>query len=135
LATAAIATSDTSQKAGFWIRVVAYLIDAVLLYIVQYILGLILQDAGGIVSLVVQIAYFVYFWSGQGGGQTVGMRVFGLRVIRTDGSALTITQAAIRWVGLLVSFLCLAIGVIWVAFDANKQGWHDKIASTYVLKK
>jgi uncharacterized RDD family membrane protein YckC len=135
LATAAIAISDTSPKAGFWIRVVAYLIDAVLLYIVQYILGLILQDAGGIVSLVVQIAYFVYFWSGQGGGQTVGMRVFGLRVIRTDGSALTITQAAIRWVGLLVSFLCLAIGVIWVAFDANKQGWHDKIASTYVVKK
>jgi len=135
LATAAIATSDTSQKAGFWIRLVAYLIDGVLLYVVNYILGLVLQDAGGIVSFVVNIAYFVYFWSGQGGGQTVGMRVFGLRVIRTDGSALTITQALIRWVGLLVSFLCLLIGVIWVAFDANKQGWHDKIASTYVVKK
>lgn len=62
------------------------------------------------------------------------MRVLDLKVIRTDGSALTLTQALIRYVGLFVSFLVLAIGVIWVAFDANKQGWHDKIAGTYVVR-
>src|SRR2546428_12746755 len=144
MATATMA-ADTGQKAGFWtktlesrcdfaLRFFAYLIDAVLLTIVTYILGLVLRDAGGFVSFVINIAYFVYFWSSMGGGQTPGMRVFGLRVIRTDGSALTITQALIRWVGLFVSILVIFIGVIWVAFDPNKQGWHDKIASTYVVK-
>src|SRR3989441_3405472 len=101
MATATMA-ADTGQKAGFWIRAIAYLIDAVILLVVQYILGLVLRDAAGVVSFVIGIAYFVYFWSASGGGLTPGMRVFGLRVIRTDGSALTITQAAIRYGRLLV---------------------------------
>jgi uncharacterized RDD family membrane protein YckC len=45
-----------------------------------------------------------------------------------------VTGAIIRYVGLILAFLCLLIGIIWVAFDANKQGWHDKIAGTYVVK-
>ncbi|TME92124.1 MAG: RDD family protein [Chloroflexi bacterium] len=134
MATATMA-ADTGQKAGFWIRAIAYLIDAVILLVVQYILSLVLRDAAGIVSFVVGIAYFVYFWSASGGGMTPGMRVFGLHVIRTDGSALTITQAVIRYVGLIVAAIPFAIGLIWVAFDSNKQGWHDKIASTYVVKR
>jgi len=35
---------------------------------------------------------------------------------------------------LIVSVECIFIGVIWAAFDANKQGWHDKIAGTYVIR-
>jgi len=130
MATATMA-ADTGQKAGFWIRAIAYLIDAVILLVVQYILSLVLRDAAGIVSFVVGIAYFVYFWSASGGGMTPGMRVFGLH----DGSGLTITQAVIRYVGLIVAAIPFAIGLIWVAFDSNKQGWHDKIASTYVVKR
>jgi len=86
------------------------------------------------INTLVGVLYFCYFWSGQGGGQTLGMRVLNLKVVRTDGSALTILQAFIRYIGLIISFFCLLIGVIWVAFDANKQGWHDKIASTYVIR-
>ena len=58
MATATMA-ADTGQKAGFWIRAIAYLIDAVILLVVQYILSLVLRDAAGIVSFVVGIAYFV----------------------------------------------------------------------------
>ena len=57
-----------------------------------------------------------------------------IRVIRTDGSDLSISQALIRYVGFVISAICLLIGLIWAAFDANKQGWHDKIAGTYVVK-
>jgi uncharacterized RDD family membrane protein YckC len=64
----------------------------------------------------------------------VGDKLLSLRVIRTDGSDLTIVQALIRYVGLFISFIVIFIGVIWVAFDPNKQGWHDKIAGTYVVK-
>jgi uncharacterized RDD family membrane protein YckC len=62
------------------------------------------------------------------------MRVLNIKVVRTDGSALTILQAFIRYIGLIVSVACIFIGVIWAAFDANKQGWHDKIAGTYVIR-
>jgi uncharacterized RDD family membrane protein YckC len=80
------------------------------------------------------IRYFCYFWSEQGGGQTLGMRVLNIKVVRTDGSSLTLLQAFISYLGLVASIACLFIGAIWAAFDANKQGWHDKIASTYVSR-
>jgi uncharacterized RDD family membrane protein YckC len=120
----ATALGITTNKAGFWIRTFAYIIDGI---------GRDSTASSGL-NLLLGLAYFAYFWSAQGGGQTLGMRVFNLKVVRTDGSALTITQALIRYIGLFISFVCLFIGVIWVAFDADKQGWHDKIAGTYVIR-
>ncbi|MGH2489979.1 MAG: RDD family protein [Candidatus Limnocylindria bacterium] len=139
MAVEATAISATSNKGGFWIRTFAYIIDAIGVGIVSGIIGSILgggatgTTANG-VSFLLGLAYFCYFWSSNGGGQTLGMRVLDLKVVRTDGSALTLTQAVIRYLGLFVSFLCIFIGVIWVAFDADKQGWHDKIAGTYVIR-
>ena len=133
----ATALGITTNKAGFWIRTFAYIIDGIGIGIVSGIISSITSSgatASNGLNLLIGLAYFAYFWSAQGGGQTLGMRVFNLKVIRTDGSALTLTQALIRYVGLFVSFLCFAIGVIWVAFDAEKQGWHDKIAGTYVVR-
>ncbi|MDP9320473.1 MAG: RDD family protein [Chloroflexota bacterium] len=89
---------------------------------------------GNGLNLLVGVAYYVYFWSAYGHGQTLGNRALSIRVVKTDGSELTITDAFVRYLGLLLSFFCLFIGVIWVAFDANKQGWHDKIANTYVVR-
>jgi uncharacterized RDD family membrane protein YckC len=137
MAAEATALGVTTNKAGFWIRTFAYIIDGIGIGIVSGIISSITSSgatASNGLNLLIGLAYFVYFWSAQGGGQTLGMRVFNLKVIRTDGSALTLTQALIRYVGLFISFVCFAIGVIWVAFDAEKQGWHDKIAGTYVVR-
>jgi uncharacterized RDD family membrane protein YckC len=140
MAVEATAVSAISSKAGFWIRTFAYLIDAIGIGIVSGIIASIIGGGGPAgttsngLSFLFGLAYFVYFWSAQGGGQTLGMRVLNLKVIRTDGSALTMTQGLIRYLGLFVSFIVLLIGVIWVAFDADKQGWHDKIAGTYVIR-
>ena len=139
MAVEATAVSATSNRAGFWIRTFAYIIDAIGVGIVSGAIAAIIgggptgTTSNGL-NVLFGLAYFVYFWSAQGGGQTLGMRVLNLKVIRTDGSMLTITQGLIRYIGLFVSFICLAIGVIWVAFDADKQGWHDKIAGTYVIR-
>ena len=128
-----------APKAGFWIRVLAFIIDSVILYVVNLIVGVVLNPSttgrSGIQTLL-GIIYFTYFWSASSmwPGQTVGDKLLNLRVIKTDGTDLTIVQAFIRYVGLFVSFLVIFIGVIWVAFDPNKQGWHDKIAGTYVIK-
>ncbi len=133
-----VATGVTGAKAGFWIRVGAYLIDVVIVLVVGSILNSILgvdpiAGANGLGQLI-SIVYFVVFWSSTGGGQTLGMRILNLKVIKTDGSELTLVQAVIRYVGLIISAIPFGIGLIWVAFDADKQGWHDKIAGTYVVK-
>ena len=55
-------------------------------------------------------------------------------MVKTTGSELTLVDAFLRYIGLIISFAVVFLGVVWVAFDANKQGWHDKIANTYVVK-
>jgi uncharacterized RDD family membrane protein YckC len=57
-----------------------------------------------------------------------------IRVVKTDGSYLDYPGAFLRYIGFFISCLVFLIGVIWAAFDAQKQGWHDKIAGTYVVK-
>jgi uncharacterized RDD family membrane protein YckC len=136
---AAASAAVTGAKAGFWIRVVAFIIDSILVGVINAIIAAILSSnttgRTGIQTLL-GIIYFSYFWSASSPwpGQTVGDKLLNLRVIRTDGSDLTIVQAFIRYIGLFISFIVIFIGVIWVAFDPNKQGWHDKIAGTYVVK-
>jgi len=128
-----------APKAGFWIRVLAFIIDSVILYVINLIVGVVLNPSAtgrsGIQTLL-GIIYFTYFWSASSlwPGQTVGDKFLNLRIIKTDGSDLSIVQAFIRYVGLVISFIVIFIGVIWVAFDPNKQGWADKIAGTYVVK-
>ena len=128
-----------APRAGFWIRVLAFLIDSVILAVINLVVNAVLNQSTtgrtGIQTLL-GIIYFTYFWSASSlwPGQTVGDKLLNLRVIKTDGSDLSIVQAFIRYVGLFISFIVILIGVIWVAFDPNKQGWHDKIAGTYVVK-
>ena len=126
-----------APKAGFWIRVLAFIIDSVILAVINLLVNAVLNQSTtgrtGIQTLL-GIIYFSYFWSASSlwPGQTVGDKLLNLRVIKTDGSDLSIVQAFIRYVGLFISFIVIL--VIWVAFDPNKQGWHDKIAGTYVVK-
>ncbi len=132
------ATASTGEKIGFLTRALALIVDAILVGIVTGILTSVLfsgeMGQGNAFGTILGLAYYVYFWSSAGGGQTLGMKALGIKVIKTDGSPLTVTGAIIRYVGLIISFVVFFIGVIWVAFDANKQGWHDKIAGTYVVK-
>ena len=129
----------TTEKAGFGTRFLAILIDSIGLSIVQTILGNILFANGGFtatfgLNALVSAAYFTYYWSKAGGGQTFGSRALHIKVVKTDGSLLDYNGAFIRLIGYLVSAYCFGIGLIWAAFDANKQGWHDKIAGTYVVR-
>jgi uncharacterized RDD family membrane protein YckC len=132
----------TGEKAGFWIRVGAYLIDAVILIVINFIVGLILGLVGlgktavpSAVGFIIGIAYFVYLWSASGGGQTIGQRALGLRVIKTDGTQLDFGRSLLRYVGLIIASIPIGLGLAWVGWDPQKQGWHDKIAGTYVVKR
>lgn len=139
MTTATMPTAITTEKAGWWTRFLAILIDSIGLGIVSAILSSLTggdatgRSANGLQTLL-GVAYFCYFWSSYGKGQTFGMRALNIKVVKTDGSQLDLIGAFIRYVGLIISIACLFIGVIWAAFDGQKQGWHDKIAGTYVVK-
>lgn len=122
------------EYAGFWIRLGAGVID---LLILVFVGGIILFASASpgflfIGELVISVAFFVGFWSWQ--GQTPGKMAVGIKAIRTDSSPITWTYALLRYAGYIVSALSLGIGFIWIAFDSHKQGFHDKIADTYVVK-
>jgi len=122
------------EYAGFWIRLGAGIID---LLILGFIVGIVACVFPSpiiciAVGLPVSVAHFVGFWAWR--GQTPGKMAMGIKVIRTDSSPLTWQSALLRYWGYIVSAMILFIGFIWIAFDSRKQGIHDKIADTYVVK-
>lgn len=81
----------------------------------------------------VQVLYFGLLWSRR--GASLGQELLGIEVRHeSDGSRITFKRGVLRVFGYLVSGLILDIGFIWAAFDPRKQGWHDKIAATVVVK-
>jgi uncharacterized RDD family membrane protein YckC len=137
-ATTMVAAS-TAEKAGWGTRALAILIDGIGIGIIAGAVSSILggdpkstQYQG--LSILFQAAYFTYFWSAAGRGQTLGSRALNIRVVKTDGSYLDYPGAFLRYIGFVIACAVFLIGVIWAAFDAQKQGWHDKIAGTYVVK-
>ena len=93
-----------------------------LLYVVLYLFA----------GLILSSVYFTYFHSAT--GQSIGKGLLKIKAIQTSGEPLNFKIAFIRWGGYFISGLAMYLGFLWVLFDKNKQGWHDKIAGTYVVK-
>ncbi len=51
-----------------------------------------------------------------------------------SGGAISLKQALLRYIGYYLSALPLGLGFLWMVWDKRKQGWHDKIAGTVVIK-
>jgi uncharacterized RDD family membrane protein YckC len=77
------------------------------------------------------ITYYVGFWTTS--GATLGKNIGGIKVVSTDGSSVSLGQALLRYLGYVMSGVALSLGFLWAAFDRRRQGWHDKIARTYVV--
>lgn len=131
--------------AGFWIRFVAYLIDWVILVGVQLLIslltggGLLNEQTGSILaiqnilSLIAGLAYFIGF-EGSRMQATPGKKALGLIVTDERGGRISYGRATGRYFAKILSGLILLIGYIMVAFTEKKQGLHDLIASTLVVK-
>ncbi|KTB47530.1 RDD family protein [Dehalogenimonas alkenigignens] len=143
------------EYAGFWRRFGAYIVDAfVIAAFSAFFEPLLWPDFGrvfeihtsfdatiwaaqanalaNVMSAILSGAYFAAFWVWR--GQTLGMMLLGMKVIRSDGTAVDAGHAVIRYLGYIVSIIPLFLGFVWIAFDSRKQGWHDKIADTVVIK-
>jgi uncharacterized RDD family membrane protein YckC len=133
---------------GFWIRALALILDALILGVLSSALlpltgigtmveiepnRFVVNYGANAVSTLLGLVYFIGFWSLR--GQTPGMMPFNMKVVRADdGGPVDLVRGLLRYVGLIISFAAILLGVIWVAFDSRKQGWHDKIAGTVVVR-
>lgn len=139
---------DTTEYtyAGFWIRVVASIIDTVIVSLVIFPITYVLSIMGlasltgetltawDFISLLLQVGFVVFCWLKFAG--TPGKRLLKLKVLdEQTGEHLTAGQAIIRYLGYIPSMLIFCLGLIWVGFDKKKQGWHDKMAKTVVVKE
>jgi uncharacterized RDD family membrane protein YckC len=137
-------------------RIVAFLIDVVLISILIRGIGWLLEDirmATGayfalpgltpadslsmtvqvtvVGGLMVSAGYLLFFWALA--GVTPGKGLMGLRIVTRDGHPLSLVRSVIRLFGYAVSLLLNALGYWWVAVDNWREAWHDKIARTTVI--
>ena len=120
---------DSLPRAGFWLRMGALLIDIVLVGIVSSLLH---RGEGGHLMLLLLAAYAAVMWKLR--GTTIGGIVCNLQVARLDGRPLDWATSIVRALGCLLSMVAAGLGFFWIAFDPEKQAWHDKIAGTVVVR-
>lgn len=137
--------------AGFWKRVAAQIIDAIILNIVGTILGLIITGSsmysirgGGIAAGRVagfEVVFVVIGWlyytllESSARQATVGKMALGIVVTDLQGKRISFGRANARFWGKIVSVVIIYVGFIMVAFTEKKQGLHDKMAETLVVNK
>lgn len=135
--------------AGFWIRFAALLIDGILLFIIFFIGGRLFVKGidygnGNIVITegqwwwsvwgIVSFLYYPVTWAWL--GETIGHRILGMEIRRVDdGQRPSAGQVIVRYIGYLICYITIGIGFIIAGFDARKQGLHDKIGGTVVVRK
>ena len=127
--------SASTNYAGFWIRFVAYIIDAIILAIPNFAIGMVVSiPVSNILSLVISGGYFIYFFSSEMMA-TPGKMAMGLIVTDGDGNRISAGTAATRWIGYFISAIVLLIGFFMIGFTEKKEGLHDKLAGTLVVYK
>lgn len=134
------------EYAGFWIRFGALLIDLVIMTIVLYIpLSFIYGEEYWLgdqfiygfwdvfLGYVVPIVATIWFWLRFFG--TPGKMATKLKIVDAKtGNKMSLGQAIGRYFAYIPAMLPLGLGLIWVGIDKKKQGWHDKLAGTVVVK-
>jgi uncharacterized RDD family membrane protein YckC len=153
--------AERVRVAGFWHRLVAGLLDMMILVacfiLLDVMVSLILRhplpklaqlgpdyvvdvavngDALAITGLVVLgILGFLYFFIFHSlRGMTPGKQLLGLRVIDGFGRRPSLSRSLLRTAAYLPSALLLALGFVWIGFDREKRGLHDWLADTYVIR-
>jgi uncharacterized RDD family membrane protein YckC len=89
------------------------------------------QIASLVSATVWEFVYFAYQWSS--GGKTIGMALLGIRVVKTDGTAIGPRQAMLRTLALPLSFLLLGLGFVGILTNRDRHALHDRLAGTAVV--
>lgn len=126
-----VLSAATLPRAGFWIRFVASMLDAVLVGMAFGMIHSMWHGFGGIFPFWYAV-YCVVMWVTK--GTTIGGIICGLKIVRLDDRPLDWTVGIVRALSAFLSLGVAGLGFIWVAFDDDKQSWHDKIAGTTIVR-
>lgn len=132
--------AEDTRFGGFWLRTLAFAVDVVLASAAgvvvsnpDWIIGDRVEAVGQAVVLVVFWLYFTIaeasHWQA-----TPGKRLLGLRVVNDDGRRLSLLRANARYWLKIASWLPMFAGFIMIGVTSHKQGLHDKLAGTFVIR-
>ncbi|OQW69397.1 MAG: RDD family protein [Proteobacteria bacterium ST_bin11] len=134
------------ELVGFWPRVGASIIDSILMAMIilpllmafygeEYWLGesFIQGPADLLVSYIFPAAAVIAFWVAK--QATPGKMAISAKIVDAKtGNPPSTAQFIGRYFAYYLSTFPLGLGLLWVAFDSRKQGWHDKLAGTLVVR-
>ena len=123
-------------------RLVGYIVDIFIQFMVVVVLAIIstilavvfwpFAVISALLIIAVSILYFPWFWVQS--GQTPGMSLMKIKVVRDDdGGPVTWGPAILRWIGFWVSTFVFYIGFIWIFIDKRRRGWMDLLGGTVVI--
>lgn len=94
------------------------------------------SPVGGLLIFVLLIAFVVWEIKLFSRGTTPGKHALNMVVVKENGEPAGFGTMLVReWIGKLISGLVFSLGYLWILIDKDRQGWHDKLASTYVVEK
>ncbi|EDP59551.1 RDD family protein [Vibrio sp. AND4] len=139
--------SDLYEYSGFWPRVGASLIDTVIICTLTYpilvaVYGWAYFESDDLVqgvtdlmlSWIFPLLAIIGFWLYR--QATPGKIAISARIVDAKtGEKPTLRQCTIRYLGYFIAGMPLGLGILWVAWDRRKQGWHDKLANTVVISE
>jgi uncharacterized RDD family membrane protein YckC len=125
--------------ASWGARLGAYVIDGLIVNAALYVLNLVAEGGAAVVlaslvGLLGPVLYFALLEREEGGGQTLGKRVVGIRVVRDGAGTVSTARAVGRYFARIVSTLPCLLGYFWPLWDAKSQTFHDKLADTIVVR-
>jgi uncharacterized RDD family membrane protein YckC len=120
------------RYAGLWPRFKAVVADGFILGIINSIIAFLPFQGAETVISIIGIMYYIGFWAWK--GATLGKMIAGVKIVATDGSSIGVRRAILRFIGYIVSAIILGLGFLMIAWDEKKQGLHDKIANTLVIR-
>ena len=119
---------------GFWIRFAAQILDGIAFVVALIVLVVVISLVPPLGLLFIPVFFYGFYKHMK--CQTLGRRLVGIKVVDEAGEEISFWRGVLReTIGKYVSDLVFGVGYLGVAFDERKQGWHDKIASTYVVRK
>ena len=141
-AVVAAAKMERARPAGFWIRVLAALIDAVpamIISVIGVVLGFVVHPLLPLMTnlLILPYSFYVGLYMPATQGTTIGKKMLGLRIVHPSvkaGEGLGWPVTLMRFLGHIACQFTLGIGYLLAAFTSQKQGLHDMIAGTRVVR-
>ncbi|WP_324717224.1 RDD family protein [Carboxydochorda subterranea] len=120
-------------------RLGAYVLDFVFpiaAWVFVFVAAGIQHGFWGILALIVMIGYPIWALITFAKGTSPGKQLLGMFVVKQDGRRAGFGTMLVReWIGKVLSGLLFSLGYLWILFDRERQGWHDKLASTYVVER